>query len=124
MDLAKAFKILLMEDNAADARLVQEAFFTSKLNQNAVQLERVERLSEGLERLKKGDVDVVYLDLCLPDSCGLETLFRVRAQNPEVPVTVLSGIDDEGVRIDALDAGAASYMVKGKWFESIQGSKF
>jgi len=125
MNATKPFKILLMADNPADARLVREAFSKSILRKDAVQLECVERLADGLERLKKGDVDVVYLDLCLPDCCGIETLHKVLAQHPEVPVTVLSGIDDENVKVKALDAGAVDYMVKGKWLQNTEllGSK-
>jgi len=111
--MKKPFRILLVEDNPGDTRLVREAF--CRPAEHAFDLECVERLSDGLDRLKAKDFDMVYLDLCLPDSCGLETLARVHSRHPTIPITVFSGIDDELVRAEAFKAGAADYVVKGRW---------
>jgi two-component system phosphate regulon sensor histidine kinase PhoR len=106
------FKILLIEDNPADARLLREMLV--EIRDAPFELEWVERLSAGLERLTKGDVDAVLLDLSLPDSQGLETFLRVQAQAPHVPITVLSGLDDAALALQAVREGAQDYLVKGK----------
>jgi two-component system sensor histidine kinase UhpB len=69
-------------------------------------------LSSGLARLKDGGIDVLLLDLGLPDSRGLAALSRVQAQAPGVPVVVLSGADDEQLAMEAVREGAQDYLVK------------
>ena len=103
--------VLLIEDNPGDARLIQE--YISESGSDIFRLEHVERLSLGLERLARGDIGVILLDLSLPDSQGLEGLNKVLAQAPEVPVVVLSGIKDEAIAIKAVHEGAQDYLVKG-----------
>jgi two-component system cell cycle response regulator len=78
-------------------------------------LECVDRLSTGLERLVEGGIDIVLLDLGLPDSQGLDTLHRVIAELPEVPITVvLTNTDDEELAVQAVRAGAQDYLIKGQ----------
>ncbi|MBC7188383.1 MAG: response regulator [Calditrichaeota bacterium] len=105
------YKVLLVEDNPGDARLVEIAL--SEPGPVPFRLERVGLLSAALRRLEKEKFDVVLLDLSLPDSQGLDTVVAVRKQNPEVPVVVLTGLDDERSSVDALHMGAQDYLVKG-----------
>ncbi len=108
---AAAINVLLVEDNAADVRLVRE-----RLSESADGLFRVEcadRLATGEARLQRGGVDVVLLDLGLPDSDGLATFQQIHARQPEVPVVVLSGAADEELAVAAVEAGAQDYLVKG-----------
>ncbi len=107
----KYTKILLIEDNPSYARLVQKMLAVS--SQVECQIECAERLSTGLEYLVKGKIDVVLLDLGLPDSQGLDTLRKVHAQAPAVPIVVLTGIDDETLAVQAMRQGAQDYLVKG-----------
>jgi len=76
-------------------------------------LERVDRLATGAGRLLQAGVDVVLLDLGLPDSQGLATFNQIHAREPNVPVVVLSGAADEDLAIAAVEAGAQDYLVKG-----------
>ena len=76
-------------------------------------IEWVSQLSEGLERLAGGEVDLVLLDLGLPDSRGLDTFFRAYAHAPEVPFVLLTGLDDETLALTAVRQGAQDYLVKG-----------
>ena len=101
-------KVLLKEDNAGDARLIHEMLLEA--DGSMFELESVDRLSTGLERLAAGDIDVVLLDLRLPDSSGLDTLLKVHAQVSEVAIVVLTGLDDAKLAIKAVHEGAQDYL--------------
>jgi two-component system, sensor histidine kinase and response regulator len=105
-------RILLIEDNHGDARLVREALAEAAPGQ--FELEHVDRLAPGLRRLGGGGLDLVLLDLSLPDSRGLDTFRAVHARAPGLPTIVLSGMDDEAVAVEALGKGAQDYLVKGQ----------
>src|SRR5207244_7742883 len=80
----------------------------------AFDLERVGRLDHALTRLSRTGVDVVLLDLGLPDSQGLETFMRARRGAPNEPIVVISGLDDERLALEAVRSGAQDYLVKGR----------
>ena len=103
-------KILLIEDNPADARLIQEAL--SDAGGTPMDVLWAERLSTGLSQLAEADADVVLLDLSLPDSQGLDTFLKLHAQAPDIPVIVVSGLDDESLALRAAREGAQDYMLK------------
>jgi PAS domain S-box-containing protein len=105
-------KILLVEDNPGDARLIREML--AKAEPGSFALDWVPRLSDGLERLSQGEIDLVLLDLGLPDSQGLDTFFRAYAQAPEIPFVLLTGLDDETLALSAVRQGAQDYLVKGE----------
>jgi len=105
-------RILLVEDNPGDARLLREAL--KEVASYQFDLEHVERLSQALECLRAEHFDVVLLDLSLPDSQGLDNLATVRDAAPGVPILVLTGLDDEEVAVRALRVGAQDYLVKGQ----------
>jgi PAS domain S-box-containing protein len=105
-------KILLVEDNSGDARLVREML--ARTGDGRFDIEWVTRLGDGLERLGRGGIDVVLLDLGLPDSQGLDTFARANAQSPQVPFLVLTGLADETVGVTAVRQGAQDYLIKGE----------
>jgi signal transduction histidine kinase len=105
-------QVLLVEDNAGDVRLLREMF--SKEKRDAFQLTHLLRISEAETHLAKGGVDIVLLDLGLPDGHGLDTVRRAHAAAPEVPVIVLTGLDDEALAAEAMNAGAQDYLIKGQ----------
>jgi DNA-binding response OmpR family regulator len=105
-------KVLLVEDNPEHARLVQA--YLKKSGQVSFRLVHADTLSAGLERLDRGGVDVVLLDLTLPDSAGLETFRAVQVRANGVPVVVLSGIDDEELAVHAVREGAQDYLLNGE----------
>jgi len=109
--LPDTIKILLIEDNPGDVRLVQEVL--AEARGITFELEYTDRLSVGLEYLTAGDIDVVLLDLSLPDSQGLETIERVHFHNLTIPIVVLTGYDDESFAITAVRSGAQDFLVKG-----------
>ena len=77
-------------------------------------VKRVADLKHALLYLREASVDAVLLDLSLPDSSGIDTFERVREQFPEVPVVILSGLEDEELAIEIVKKGAQDYMVKGR----------
>jgi signal transduction histidine kinase len=107
-------RALLIEDNPGDARLIREMLRDADAAHGRVELSHADRLASGLEHLANRETDVVLLDLSLPDSRGLETFVRVHAAAPDVPVVVLSGLDDEAVAVRAVHDGAQDYLVKGQ----------
>ena len=104
-------RILLIEDNPRDAQTMQDALAESR--DTTFQVEWVDRVSKGLDRLAAGPVDLILTDLQLPDSDGLETVSRLQAKANGVPMIVLTSLDDEGLAIQALQQGAQDYLVKG-----------
>ncbi|HEX8968849.1 MAG TPA: HAMP domain-containing sensor histidine kinase [Chloroflexota bacterium] len=105
---------LLIEDNPGDARLLREMLRDAGTGQASANLSLAVRLADGLERLSQGGIEVVLLDLSLPDSSGLETFRSVHAAAPDMAVVVLSGLADEDVAVSAVHEGAQDYLVKGK----------
>lgn len=103
--------ILLIEDNPQDAQILRQQL----ANHAAVPytLHEATQLAEGLAQLKAGAIDVILLDLQLPDSDGVQTLGRVLAQAPRVPIVILTAHDDEALIVHALQLGAQDYLVKG-----------
>jgi signal transduction histidine kinase len=108
----KALKVLLVEDNAGDARLLREMF--SKEKAGAFELTHLLRMSEAVIHLAKGGVDIVLLDMGLPDGHGLNTVQRAHAAAPDVPLIVLTGLNDETLAAEAMKEGAQDYLIKGQ----------
>lgn len=104
-------KILLIEDNEADARLTKDMLAEQR---DRFDLVHVDRLSEALRRLRREPFHLVLLDLRLSDSHGLDTLRQVQAKSPSLPILVLSGLNDEGIALRAVQNGAQDYLVKGQ----------
>lgn len=108
----ETIQVLLIEDHPGDARLVREMLAEAKDIVFSVTYVRL--LSEGVTILKQTKVDVVLLDLSLPDSNGLSTFESIQDQFPEIPMVLLTGFEDVSVAIHALNLGAQDYLVKGQ----------
>jgi DNA-binding NtrC family response regulator len=110
--MSEKLRILVVEDNPADVDFIHEMLpQAGPLN---FKIESVERLSKALIRLERKDVDLVLLDLGLPDSHGLTTFHKLRKAVPDVPVIVLTSTDDEKLAVTAVQNGAQDYLVKGQ----------
>ncbi|MGK5095418.1 SpoIIE family protein phosphatase [Deltaproteobacteria bacterium TL4] len=103
-------RILLIEDNSMDAEIFQELLEPS--TQTTYDVIWVDRLSRSLEHLKK--VDVIFLDLSLPDSYGLNTYQTLNQYTLTIPIIILSGLNDEALAIEAVRKGAQDYLMKGE----------
>jgi PAS domain S-box-containing protein len=108
----KTIQILLFEDNPGDARLFREYLREADLVQ--VELDHFELLETGLAHLARKKPDVILLDLGLPDSQGLETFRAVFAKVHDVPIVVLTGLNDSEQAVEAVREGAQDYLVKGE----------
>lgn len=110
-------RVLLIEDNVVQVHLLRhmlEANKTPHGNSFAQKFSvtHAGTLADGLAKLSEGDVDLILLDLSLPDAHGLETLELVREQERDVPVVILTGMNDEELAVTAMQAGAQDYLVK------------
>jgi len=106
----KPINVLLIEDSPGDARLIRE--FLAEKGGGQFRLEWADHLEEGLRHLDAGHVDLVLLDLSLPQSEGLDTLAVVLGHAPRVPTIVLTVLNDEAVAVEAVRRGAQDYLIK------------
>lgn len=109
----KALTVLLVEDSPDYAELVQDWLAVSRDDMSFV-LNWTDTVSAGVKRLAAGGVDVILLDLGLPDSNGAPTYAKIRAQAPDIPVIVLSAGDSESLALQLIQEGAEDYLVKNK----------
>ncbi|MBI4349073.1 MAG: response regulator [Elusimicrobia bacterium] len=107
----KAMQVLLLEDDP-EYVLLMKTFLGEPGEGGRFRLTEAPTLEDGVRRLESGGLDVVLLDLMLPDSRGLDTLDRVLQAAPQVPVIVLTGLYDEDLALDAVGRGAQDYLVK------------
>ena len=108
----KLVKALLIEDDPHVAQLIDQML--EKVRDISFDLVHAESLSLGLEHLKNGHFAIILLDLGLPDSEGIKTLNKVYAQASDIPIIVFTGQDDDALGINAVNAGAEDYLVKGQ----------
>ncbi len=109
---SQTIHVLLFEDNPGDALLFREYFRETEFIK--IELDTVDRLRTGLEHLAQKDPDIILLDLGLPDSQGLETFTQVYAQAPNVPIIILTGLNELNLSLKAVREGAQDYLVKGE----------
>jgi len=102
--------VLLIEDNPADAQLIIEILREEP--DNAMEILHVDNLARSLEMLERGGIDVVLLDLTLPDSSGHNTFAMLVKHVPTIPIIVLTGMDDKEMAIRIGQEGAQDYLVK------------
>lgn len=104
--------VLLIEDSAADARLVQ--LDLESIDDPGFSITHVTRLEEAFGRMKEADFDIILSDLNLPDSKGFNTFVKVSEAAPDMPIILLTGFNDESVAMNIVKEGAEDYIVKGE----------
>ena len=102
--------VLLVDDDESDRELVTRLITRG----GDWRVETAPSMSDGLAALRAAPPDVALLDLRLPDSVGIDTVRRVVRHHPDVPVVVLTGLDDEALGLQAVKEGAQDYLVKGQ----------
>jgi signal transduction histidine kinase len=109
---AEPLKIMLVEDSPSDAVLLQECLTQNDLG--VFEFCHVETLSDAIARLATQKFDLLLLDLSLPDSHGPSTFINARAAAPQLPIVVLTSIEDEAVGLEAVREGVQDYLIKGQ----------
>ncbi len=109
---SRFIRILLVEDNPGDARLIELTLADAR--PDSTEVVHVDRLARAVAELDGSRFDLVLLDLGLPDSQGLDTFASLHGAAGDVPVVVLTGNRDEAVGNVAVQAGAQDYLVKGQ----------
>jgi diguanylate cyclase (GGDEF)-like protein/PAS domain S-box-containing protein len=104
--------LLLVEDNPGDTRLLREMF--DERDAPKTELTQVGCMRDAEKHLGRDTVDIIVLDLGLPDAQGLQAVKRTRAAAPHVPLVVLTAFDDDSLAAQALQAGAQDYLIKGQ----------
>ncbi|MGK2856299.1 MAG: EAL domain-containing response regulator [Thermoanaerobaculia bacterium] len=112
MNTNAVMRLLLVEDNSGDARLIREIF--NERGSRDTELTHVTSMGEAEATLKENAFDIILVDLGLPDSNGLEAVRRARAAAPRTPLVVLTGRDDETMALQSLQGGAQDYLIKGQ----------
>jgi len=108
--------ILLIEDNPADSFLIEQMLLSSSLQVNQVFI--AEKLSDGIALLKQHTISLVFIDLSLPDSFGMDTFMQLKDLVQNIPVIVLTGLSDSEMASETLKEGAQDYLVKGEFDQS------
>jgi diguanylate cyclase (GGDEF)-like protein len=108
----KPIEVLMIEDNPADFLLTQRLL--EKAGDMQFHINSANRLSRGIDRAAEGEIDIILLDLDLPDGHGLDTFLRLKSHLPRIPIVVLSGIADEEISRQAVLEGAQDYLNKGQ----------
>ena len=105
-------KVLIIEDDEGHAAIIRR--FLSKADNIYFDTERAGMMSAGVELLGKKNFDVILSDLGLPDSTGVETLVKLHNRYPDIPVIVLTSLEDENTALNAVQSGAQDYLFKGQ----------
>lgn len=104
--------VLLVEDNAGDADLVQEMLEAVDGDRYRFAVVHANRMSDAIDHLEKSDVDVVLLDLGLPDAIGVDALTTIQPHSGRTPIVVLTGREDEALAMQCIGLGAQDYLSK------------
>jgi two-component system sensor histidine kinase UhpB len=114
---AHPLTILVVEDNHSDYFLFCEYIRLSRLPVG--EIHHAARLGEALEVLQQHQPDLIFLDLSLPDSTGIDSFIRINLQAPHISIIVLSGLSDTQVALNTIGLGAQDYLVKGDFDEKV-----
>jgi len=112
-----SYRILLLTDQPADASTLEAAL--SKARDGPYTTEWLRQLSAGLERIAKGGIDAILVDMTLVDSVGIATFDRLFAAAPRIPIMTLSAMEEEPLAIEAVQRGAQGYLSKGYFSSSL-----
>jgi len=107
---SKTLNLLLVEDNPGDIRLFKEYLKSS--TPDTFHLDCDSSVNDCLKRLDHNPMDLILLDLTLPDGTGLDTLQQVHHAKPEIPIIILTGNQDATLAIESLKNGAQDYLIK------------
>ncbi|HMN44755.1 MAG TPA: EAL domain-containing protein [Povalibacter sp.] len=111
--------VLLIDAHPEDEQLIREEL--AELRSGPYQLDVARTFAEGLARIRQGHLDVILVDLNLPDSLGITTFLRLQPKANTYPVIVLVGQADEDLGIEAVERGALDYLIKQQVVSNLLG---
>ena len=117
MNSSKNLQILIVEDNPGDEFFLSELIDLSGLNINA--LHKAISLGMAMDIIQHNFIDLILLDLSLPDSSGIDSFKAMKAAATDVPIVILSGLTDMKVALDAINLGAQDFLIKGDFDEKM-----
>ena len=103
--------VLVIEDNIGDAILLKETLGETGLNITCI--DHIQTLDASFTFLETRNPDIIFLDLSLPDSVGIESFNALQQFSGETPIVILTGINDTGIALDTINKGAQDFLVKG-----------
>lgn len=109
----KKIELLLIEDNIHDARLFSENLINHYNNE--FRITHAHNVKSGLECLSGNSYDIIVADLNLPDSTGISTFYEIKKQSEDIPVIILSGLNDSNLTLESIRSGAQDYIFKGNY---------
>jgi two-component system sensor histidine kinase UhpB len=107
------FNILIIEDNPADFCLIEQMLLSSRLRIKNIY--SAARLSEAVQIMEEHKINLVLLDLSLPDSFGIDSFLKIRNVAQKIPVIIMTGTTDSELALLALQENAQDYLVKGEF---------
>ena len=107
----RPIKILLIEDELLQAKILEAQL--QKKTENDFSLLWADSLQKGKKYISSSQIDIILLDLNLPDSSGIDTFKQVYKETPNIPIIVLSSLNDKTIAIETVKLGAQDYLVKG-----------
>jgi len=117
IDSSNDLRVLIIEDNSGDQLLLEQYLKYTELP--VKQFLFASRLSDGLAHLANHTVDIIFLDLFLPDSLGLDSFKDIKHASSDTPVIILSGLADSVAALEAISLGAQDYLLKGEFDEKV-----
>ena len=112
MTAGKSLRVLIVEDDAVDRMQLERLLASTTLE--VAEVKCANRLATAIDMLRQSNFDVLLLDLGLPDSQGIESVMQLQTHAPDVPIIVLSGLDDEKTATTAVQKGVQDYLIKGQ----------
>jgi PAS domain S-box-containing protein len=113
----KPLDILIVEDNTGDVMLLKEVLFDTQLAINDIKDKS--DLSSSIQYLKSFQADIIFLDLSLPDKTGLDTFLNLQQHAGQIPIVILTGLDDTRLAVEAINKGAQDFLIKGDVDEKV-----
>ncbi len=110
--MTQSIRVLFIEDNEDDVELISRLLLRE--TSVSVDIRHTDRLSSAIHLLVSEPFDVILSDLGLPDSQGMVTFSKLHSCRPNMPIIILSGLNDEALAVKAVQNGAQDYLVKGK----------
>lgn len=106
-------RVLHVEDDPMDAVSMHQMLREAEMNGSRYLVTHVDNMKSALKHVQEDEFDAILLDLKLKDVSGLSNISSIQMVNPNVPVVVISGLDNDATILEAIDTGAQDYLVKG-----------